>query len=571
MMHLSTLRSLLRASLVALLTFAAPAFASAAARIVVVPFDDPGEGFNDPTPATPLGGNTGVTLGEQRLIAFQFAADRWGAMLDSNVTIYVLAAFDPLGANVLGQAGTASVFSDFTGAPGFPGSQFAATWYHGALADKRSGVDLDPGGADIVAQFSSQANWYLGLDANHGAQTDLVAVVMHELGHGLGFANFVSETTGANFAGQTDIYSQYTLDSTNGVVVSAMASDTERSTSLAKVDKVVWSGQRVNAGVPYVLKFGRPELNITTPSAIADAYRIGSAAFGPALTSAPVAGSVVLANDGVGVGSDACTPLANAAAVAGKIALIDRGTCTFVVKAAVAQAAGAIAVIVANNAAADPPPGMAGVDPSITIPAIMISQSLGTAIKAQLASALAVDVTLGLDLSQRAGADPLDRAQLFATNPAQPGSSISHYDSIAFSNQLMEPAINPDLTHEVIPPYDLTLPLMRDIGWFADANLDGTPDARFAYGSCSTRVPNTQLSNGAMLTDQARVWYRDCLASATNHGKFESCVAHTTKAAVKAGLISGAQKGAIQKCAEEEEEEDDEDDDDRGHHGHGRH
>ena len=552
MKHLSTLRSLLRASLVALLTLAAPAFASAAARIVVVPFDDPGEGFNDPTPATPVGGNTGVTLGEQRLIAFQFAADRWGAMLDSNVTIYVLAAFDPLGANVLGQAGTASVFSDFTGAPGFPGSQFAATWYHGALADKRSGVDLDPGGADIVAQFSSQANWYLGLDANHGAQTDLVAVVMHELGHGLGFANFVSETTGANFAGQTDIYSQYTLDSTNGVVVSAMASDTERRTSLAKVDKVVWSGQGVNAGVPYVLKFGRPELNITAPSAIADAYRIGLSAFGPALTSTPMAGSVVLANDGVGVGSDACTPLANAAAVAGKIALIDRGSCTFVVKAAVAQAAGAIAVIVANNAAGDPPPGMAGVDPAITIPAIMISQSLGAVIKAQLASALAVDVTLGLDLSQRAGADPLDRAQLFATNPAQPGSSISHYDSIAFSNQLMEPAINPDLTHEVIPPYDLTLPLMRDIGWFADANLDGAPDAGFAYGSCSTRVPNTQLSNGAMLTDQARVWYRDCLAGARNHGQFESCVAHTTNAAVKAGLISGAQKGAIQKCADEE-------------------
>ena len=31
----------------------------------------------------------------------------------------------------------------------------------------------------------------------------------------------------------------------------------------------------------------------------------------------------------------------------------------------------------------------------------------------------------------------------------QPGSSISHWDPIAFPNQLMEPALNPDLTHAV--------------------------------------------------------------------------------------------------------------------------
>jgi hypothetical protein len=35
----------------------------------------------------------------------------------------------------------------------------------------------------------------------------------------------------------------------------------------------------------------------------------------------------------------------------------------------------------------------------------------------------------------------------------------------AFPNQLMEPAINGDLTHEVIPPYDLTFKLLKDIGW----------------------------------------------------------------------------------------------------------
>ena len=62
----------------------------AAATIIVVNNDGPGEGFNDPTPAAPVGGNTGTTRGAQRLIAFQHAAELWGATLDSPVTIIVL-------------------------------------------------------------------------------------------------------------------------------------------------------------------------------------------------------------------------------------------------------------------------------------------------------------------------------------------------------------------------------------------------------------------------------------------------------------------------------------------------
>lgn len=39
-----------------------------------------------------------------------------------------------------------------------------------------------------------------------------------------------------------------------------------------------------------------------------------------------------------------------------------------------------------------------------------------------------------------------------------PGSSVSHYTTAAKPNQLMEPAINGDLTHALEPPRDLTLP-----------------------------------------------------------------------------------------------------------------
>src|SRR3954447_21925839 len=183
----------------ALAALAIPAPAAAGAHITVVNADGPGEGFNDPTPAAPVGGNPGTTKGQQRLIAFQFAADLWGASLDSNIDIQIQASFDPLGPNVLGAAGATFSINNFNGldAPGFPGGN-ANTNYHIALADKRAGSDLltafgfTAATPEIVAQFSSDFDFYLGLDNNHGVQNDLVVVLLHELGHGLGFSSFLS-------------------------------------------------------------------------------------------------------------------------------------------------------------------------------------------------------------------------------------------------------------------------------------------------------------------------------------------------------------------------------------------
>ena len=75
---------------------AAPSASFAAANIYIVNDDGPNEGFNDPTPVAPVGGNPGTTLGQQRLNAFQFAADIWGSILDSDADIYILSSFDPL-------------------------------------------------------------------------------------------------------------------------------------------------------------------------------------------------------------------------------------------------------------------------------------------------------------------------------------------------------------------------------------------------------------------------------------------------------------------------------------------
>ena len=68
-----------------------------------------GAGFNDNTPVAPVGGNTGTTLGQQRQILFQAAAQIWADQIESSVPIVVEAAFNPLFCDMsgatLGQAG----------------------------------------------------------------------------------------------------------------------------------------------------------------------------------------------------------------------------------------------------------------------------------------------------------------------------------------------------------------------------------------------------------------------------------------------------------------------------------
>ncbi|HEV8200612.1 MAG TPA: thrombospondin type 3 repeat-containing protein [Candidatus Polarisedimenticolia bacterium] len=500
---------------IALLAFAlailpaTPAFANA--TITIFNGNAAGVGFNDPTPAVPVGGNPGTTLGAQRLNAFQFAADIWGATLDSNVPIKIYATFEPLSCNAtsatLGSAGTIFIWNNVPPNGTFPGSEFPNTWTSQALSAKRGGVDIltsplctntglacttnaDCGGtavctdAEIRARFNVNLGnagcltgipWYLGFDTNHGPNAiDLVTVLLHEFGHGLGFQQFGSLATGALPGGLPDVYNRRLLDNGTGKTWNVMTS-AERVASSINYGHLVWSNGQVNTEVPGVLAFGLPNLRVNAPGSIAGSYAVGEAQFGPALSNVGVSGDLVQALDAANAAGpttfDACTAITNAGSVAGKIALVDRGTCGFIVKAANVQAAGAIAMVVADNAAGAPPAGLGGVDPTIVIPAVRITITDGNTIKAALASNT-VSVTLSRDLTKRQGADDMDRAQFYAPNPVVGGSSVSHYDISAFPNQLMEPNINNDLTHNVTG-VDLTLALMRDIGWFPDTDVDG--------------------------------------------------------------------------------------------------
>jgi hypothetical protein len=438
------------------------------ATITIQNADTAGVGFNDSTAAAPIGGNNGTTVGQQRLIAFQTAANIWGATLTSGPTIVIRANWGPLSCTAndgtLGAAGNAgSIWRDFSGAvPGF--------WYGNALANAISGTDRNGGSAELNATFNlnlgtpgclEDLHWYYGLDNNHGSTgVDLVTVLLHEFAHGLGFQTFTSTTTGQQAGSQAggffpSIFDRYLFDNATGKTWAQMTSDSERVASAIDTGHLVWSGPRVLADVPGVLT-GTPRLRVNSPAAIAGNYQVGTADFGPALSAAGVTGNVAQSSP-----VDGCSAFGSS--LTGKIALVDRGNCTFVTKTKNAQNAGAIGVIIVDNVSSSTPPGMTGSDSTITIPTVSITQASGNSIKAQLANN--VNATLFADPSAIAGVDSSARPLMYAPNPVDQGSSVSHWDVSLTPNQVMEPDISGDLFHVVTPPQDLTFSLLRDIGW----------------------------------------------------------------------------------------------------------
>ena len=121
-------------------------------------------------------------------IAFDRAVAIWENVLDSPIPIRVTATFADLGETTLGSARPDTYLT----VPGQPNNVL----YGSALAEQLIGEDRNgPNGTsvDIVCNFNNQADWYFGDDPNliNGTNlTDFTTVVLHELGHGLGFAGF---------------------------------------------------------------------------------------------------------------------------------------------------------------------------------------------------------------------------------------------------------------------------------------------------------------------------------------------------------------------------------------------
>jgi len=471
--------------------------ARASATLVVHNADSAGVGFNDATAVQPVGGNPGTTVGAQRLAVFQEAARLWGLSIDSDVTINIQANFEPLTCDatsgVLGRAYSPTVYASGTSGIAFPEQN---TWYVAAETERfagralLSGTGTSPTNYEIVANFNSTVgtstclggvDWYYGLDGNHGEKINLLSVVLHEFGHGLGFSSFVNPTTGQNLNDQTDIWSRFLFDQGSGKHWVDL-DDNGRKASVSS-NALAWDGPAVKALVPTSLD---PALvfSVTaapqTPSAIGDYLDLAPAEFGAVVGTTSISAPLQIASP-----VDACTSSGVLQPLSGALAIVDRGPqaapCTFVEKARNAQAAGAVGVLIANYTSGIIPPG--GNAPDVTIPVVGITQDDGSTLKAAVAAG-PVTGSLRRDPSKGfAGADTSARALMYAPGQVQVGSSLVHWDTSAAPPLLMEPVISPSLSSNL----DLTVPLLRDIGWFlVDLSVSGTGPSTLASGATGT-------------------------------------------------------------------------------------
>ncbi len=191
----------------------------------------------------------------------------------------------------------------------------------------------------------------------------------------------INMSLGSNFGSLASTSAQAADDAAlAGIVVVASAGNAGDTTFITGApgsgSRVIATAAAADSGLTVGL------LQANSPAGIAGSYYASyTNSFAPTPAPAPSGqtANVVLAQDpadGAGpLTTDGCSPLTNAAAIAGNIALIDRGTCGFQVKANNAQAAGAIAVLIANNVVGDPYPismGATGTT-AVTIPALFIS------------------------------------------------------------------------------------------------------------------------------------------------------------------------------------------------------
>jgi Secretion system C-terminal sorting domain len=112
--------------------------------------------------------------------AFKKAVDIWATLVTSSAPIRINAVFDILGMGVLGSTSTNEDLFPFTGT--------TRSWTSTALIESLVGFEVYSG-FDIDISFNSaEPNFDFGLIGSPEAnKIDFVSVVLHEIGHGLGF------------------------------------------------------------------------------------------------------------------------------------------------------------------------------------------------------------------------------------------------------------------------------------------------------------------------------------------------------------------------------------------------
>jgi hypothetical protein len=172
----------------------------------------------------------------------------WAANFKSSVTVTVDATWErSKSEEILGSANTGSYFSSFPGAPD------PSLWYVSALANSLAGFDLDRNKPEIIIQVNSEANWNTRGDGSpNQSEYDLKSVMLHELGHGLGFSSNDSydPTFGVGTLSMPTPFDAY-LQTADGKRLADLPSPS-KELGTALTSSLVWSGPlgtKANGGI----------------------------------------------------------------------------------------------------------------------------------------------------------------------------------------------------------------------------------------------------------------------------------------------------------------------------------
>ncbi len=348
-----------------LLAASAPALANGPV-LEAIYVDPPGFGFNDNTPVAPVPGNPHNTRGAQRRAVMAAALDIWATQIDSRVPVRVLAQFEDLGCgegSFLGFGSSLSILANFSGAPE-PGVNYPA-----ALAAHLAGRRLT-GPAELRVRFNARVDtevcfasipdgfWYgLGKPQAHRTlSAPFLALVLHEIGHGLGFDSFTDSETGTFFGNppRPSAYSGHLFSASQQRSWRQMSA-AERAASAVSEPDLVWTGARtIEAMTEHLLPPGQ----ILIEPAIAGLDRFPALVHGlrPFPPRSGLRARFAVADNGTDTpaGSDrartdGCQPLTNTSEASNRIVLVTRGGCTFNTKWRHVHDAGAVAVVVADN------------------------------------------------------------------------------------------------------------------------------------------------------------------------------------------------------------------------------
>ncbi|MET0339450.1 MAG: PA domain-containing protein [Polyangiales bacterium] len=455
-------------ALAALAPLALPRTALAYAEFVI---EAKGEGFTDATPVTPVGGNRARTRGAQRLAAVKYAASVWSKLLDSPVPIVVEVEFSDLGCGddaTLTLAGARPTGIVYDGAA--RGALTQALPY--ALASRIAGSDVAPGDPDINMEINTAVDdacrdttggWYYGLDGESGGRGDLVDALLHELAHGLGFASLADSETGRlsglrDDRGQTanivDVYTSHVIDATSGRAWTALT-DAERQRAATTPRAAVWDGAYVRAAVAEHLTRGVTRVTFDPPIPGFSGL-IGDGGAGARPNASGVRAPLFVL--------PSTRPCTAPREVAGAVAVFEMGVgpCNFAEQAVALERAGAVGILVVTPAALGAAP-ISFAEPvrgGLRVPLLTLASADGARIEdAQLG--LPRVVRIDQESTRYAGADAQGRPYLYTNDPADPGSNVSHFESLARPDLLMEPTARARSTHDV----DLTRALLADLGW----------------------------------------------------------------------------------------------------------